>query len=174
MTIKILLLLLLAVLPSYSYFRDGACPTIVGCLSCPDPAVCTKCDSTQKFDSTPVEGKCICLNGFYLSRLTCIACENSHPYCLTCSQDGKICNTCMDGYFQDKGSCASCGNNCISCKSAAACDKCKDGSLWDGKVCRDCNVTNCLTCSKVNLCTKCMNTFYLKHHTSPLAKNYTC
>jgi hypothetical protein len=46
--------------------------------------------------------------------------------------------------------------------------------LYDGKVCKDCNVTSCSTCSKVNLCTKCFTGFYLKHHTSPLAKNYTC
>lgn len=31
-----------------------------------------------------------------------------------------------------------------------------------------------MTCEKAKICNKCMAGFYLKHHTSPLAKNYTC
>lgn len=151
------------------------CGTIVGCIECPDPAVCIVCDGSLNFDRKPNDkGTCSCLTGFYLNRYKCLACDTSKPYCLTCSDDGNICTSCLAGYFVDKGSCSACGSFCETCKSSAACDKCQSGYFWSGKVCESCGITSCETCSKAKVCTKCEKGYYLKHHVNPLSSNYTC
>ena len=169
-----LLLVLISVTNGLSPLEEP-CTTIAGCLVCPDPNICTKCDGSQNFQPTPTpKGTCECVTGYFVSRGKCIACETAHTYCLSCTSDGNLCTQCRDGYYLDKGSCSACGDHCLKCASSKACDICADGYIWNGTVCLSCGITNCKTCSKAKQCTKCLSGHYLKHHVNPLVENNTC
>lgn len=87
--------------------------------------LCTSCNNSLNFISSPVNGTCLCNNGYYINSGLCINCL---PECLTCS-NGSTCLTCSIGYLV-QGGCSNSqyciqvdstlsfnSNRCLSCRS---------------------------------------------------------
>jgi len=141
--------------------EGGRCKYIPHCDECtynPDTkrATCTKCDPSDLYGLTTV-------NGFSM----CRACsENSG--CLKC-KTFELCTLCRfpgrDGPdFDGVATCSACSANCRSCKSIGGgkCDICGVGSRKVGENCQACTVSQCKFCeSDATVCTGCLSGSYL-------------
>jgi len=89
-------------------------PTLIGCLTCKtDVMVCDACDPDKNFADTPVENKCICVDGDYLikDQAKCDACNVALPNCNKCLANDDLtakCTACNDPYYVKGDVCEKC------------------------------------------------------------------
>lgn len=134
-------------------------PTTEKCADC--PSTCAECISATKCS--------LCKDG---ESLDVIQLPNS----------SKCVSSCPDGFFADKGQCASCSRSCSKCDSTSACTQCKDhrylspisktceddcpkgyspvGTEATGRSCQVCS-KNCVSCVSAGECRECGNRKYL-------------
>lgn len=122
---------------------------IIECRKC--PSNCLTCSY----------GVCsTCRSGLRLLNNKCVApCESP---CKECSEDTKICTSCVNGYSLSGQIC----NPVTSCNAAKTCSVCPLGFILIGGQCFECDdKTNCQTCLKNNLekCSLCQKGFYLNN-----------
>ncbi|KAL4470077.1 hypothetical protein ABPG72_008736 [Tetrahymena utriculariae] len=115
-------------------------PCHKSCTTCSGPLI-TSCQSCKDATQTLVSGSCQCkqLNQFLDKTFTCTPCDPQcescsgiSTHCLTCdpssnrqlSQDNKC--TCIPGFFDNGGTCASCGVPfCLACTALNTCTTCQ-------------------------------------------------
>lgn len=88
-----------------------------------------------------------CINGYFLSGVTCVPCNNNDQHCELCFGN-RNCTKCNKGYYGPV--CKKCPTNCIDCVSVLNCTRCKVG--WQRTKCH-CRSNNNTFCG-VNVCGK--------------------
>ena len=117
-----------------------------GCYICKDCTTETTCNTCTG-----------CLDSYFFSNGTCIACYTKlGGTCLFCSdgeQNGQKCTEC------NKENCAWCANN----KSAPNCERCLGSNYLENGDCKACNKkygSNCVVCNSNN-CLSCAQGYHL-------------
>jgi hypothetical protein len=127
------------------------------------------CTITNKCDA----GGSTCIDGYYMSTDTCVACDDSAcsadgscVACATCSTGVGACDSCDPGSsFDDPNNkCVACTAGCASCDitDGAVCLTCNDGYALVTDACTECTDTNCAKCPDgVGVCSECEATHLL-------------
>ncbi|CAG9329823.1 unnamed protein product [Blepharisma stoltei] len=101
-------------------------------------------------------------------------CECRAEYCTTCNtDDGSICDTCIDNYYGDCVACSAKIPNCDTCVSGV-CTKCSAGYYLFYSQCRLCTEVdaNCITCiDNDRLCASCKPGFLSTGYGSCIASS---
>ena len=147
---------------------------VANCAECTAPAASGSSGSNQKAKCTA------CADGYFISSdgPACTACNdgtNGVADCTACvpREDDPAkakCTACsgskkpsLDGLH-----CYACAvDNCASCNSGGACQKCASGYILDGAACtqQTCSTPDCKTCTNPKtaseICTACVSNYYL-------------
>lgn len=82
-----------------------------------------------------------CTSGFYLSGMTCTACNSACSACTSASS----CTGCRPNYYLSGGSCLACRTNCSACTSSTTCTACQTGYTLTGGYCLVPNSTTAIS-----------------------------
>ncbi|MCQ2913906.1 MAG: hypothetical protein MJ247_01770 [Alphaproteobacteria bacterium] len=147
---------------------NGCANCIEGCNVCQDQFQCMLCDEYNGYQLVNnICQKVFCPVGTYRSGIDCPSCSSAMPNCTECSENGKICNSCMIGFKlkEDNSGCEPIvckdneyllGNDCLSCSEKYS-------------FCSRCNQFECLECDKfyINKIDHCeLQTCLPKHYLS--------
>jgi hypothetical protein len=123
------------------------------CTLCPF----TGCDTTTASVVVNICTCTVCLSGYYLSGVNCLACPLN---CAVCPAG--TCTACSPGYHLSVGSCViNAPTNCKVATSSVVCTTCQPGYYKGANnLCYSCQ-SNCLTCTTRFACSTCAITHYL-------------
>ncbi|CAG9329821.1 unnamed protein product [Blepharisma stoltei] len=136
-----------------SSVSNGVCASagapIANCkMASTDSSYCAECDLGYSYTG---EGLCQC----------------SAKDCTTCNtNDGSICDTCIDNYYEDCVPCSTKIANCDTC-AGGVCTKCSAGYFLLYSTCNLCALLdpNCITCADNELfCTSCKPGFLAAYY----------
>ncbi|ELP88720.1 furin repeat-containing protein, putative [Entamoeba invadens IP1] len=119
------------------------------CKVCEDQTKCVKCAVENFFEETPVDGTCVCIEGYVYDTKTqtCDPCKDKlNEFCSSCSSEK--CSVCNAEYFEAKG------GKCV----------CKEGyytTSWGACVPCDRHISGCVLCDGKDSCSKCKNGYTL-------------
>ena len=164
----------------YLLSTSGICtsmlPCDVLCKTC-NNGVCSNCTS----NSSLVNGKCSCSNGFTINGTSCISCgfsctSCSTSACLTCAAGSVLSSgscVCSAGYFKSNTSCIACPTNCDVCTNSTNCTTCKSGYfVTSTRSCQNCSA-NCMQCNSTK-CISCVAGFFLNNGTCSFPCDANC
>ena len=101
-----------------------------------------------------------CNYGFYpFVKNNKILCDKCPKRCSGCD-DSSICTEWNNGYFENKGECFKCSENCINCNSTH-CIFCESGYYPNKDKCNKCS-NGCQTCENSSYCKECHSGYYSK------------
>ena len=155
--------------------------TLIGCSLCSSPTICTTCNTTLNYNSTPVNGICKPLTG-YLAIIGCNCASNtsncpSSCGCQTLNNFIMVNSSCVcnSAYLLINTTCVLCStlvSSCQICSSQSICLTCINNNYAiSNSICVLCSILmiGCKTCTNSSICTSCVNNQYVLKNTICIA-----